>query len=166
MYAPPSLAIWLASTTKGYSTQKFSILPPFAFSRMAMRHAQLRDSLFESSAAGGRHLREEAVDKALELARSAPLEMQGEVRLGAGRIDSLLGGEGLQPVRSSIVRSSSFGLGGWGALLSNLLPKLLHREDSLKEIIWWLVGRLDFRMGPNSENPNPNPNPKFYCNQE
>eukprot|EP00752_Nemacystus_decipiens_P012095 g10722.t1 len=59
---------------------------------------QLRDSLFQNSAAGGRNVREEAVDTALELARSAPLDMQGGIRQGAGRIDSLLGGEGPQPV--------------------------------------------------------------------
>lgn len=59
---------------------------------------QLRDSLFKESVAGGRSLREKAVDTALELARSAPLDMQGRVRRGAGRIDSLLGGECPQPV--------------------------------------------------------------------
>lgn len=62
---------------------------------------QLRDSLFQNSAAGGRNLREEAVDTALQLARSAPLDMQGGIRQGAGRIDSLLGGEGPQPVRTA-----------------------------------------------------------------
>ncbi|CAM9541704.1 unnamed protein product [Ectocarpus fasciculatus] len=59
---------------------------------------QLRDSLFKESVVGGRSLREKAVDTALELARSAPLDTQGGVRRGAGRIDSLLGGEGPQPV--------------------------------------------------------------------
>lgn len=65
------------------------------------RHVQLqlRDSLFQNSAAGGRNLREEAVDTALEIARSAPLNMQRGIRQGVGRIDSLLGGEGPQPVR-------------------------------------------------------------------
>lgn len=62
---------------------------------------QLRDSLFQSSTAGGRNLREKAVDTALELARSAPLDMQGGIRQGAGRIDSLLGGDGPQPVRAA-----------------------------------------------------------------
>lgn len=62
---------------------------------------QLRDSLFQDSAAGGRSFREDAVDTALELARSAPLDMQGGMRQGAGRIDSLLGGEGPQPVRAA-----------------------------------------------------------------
>eukprot|EP00903_Cladosiphon_okamuranus_P008368 g8046.t1 len=59
---------------------------------------QLRDSLFQTSTADGRNLREEAVDTALELARSAPLDMQGGIRQGAGRIESLLGGDGPQPV--------------------------------------------------------------------
>lgn len=60
--------------------------------------AQLRDSLFGSSAVGSQDLREKAVDTALEQARSAPLELQSGVRRGAGRIDSLLGGDGPQPV--------------------------------------------------------------------
>ncbi|CAM9571414.1 unnamed protein product, partial [Scytosiphon promiscuus] len=59
---------------------------------------QLRDSLFGSSAAGSQGSREKAVDTALEQARLAPLDMQRGVRRGAGRIDSLLGGEGPQPV--------------------------------------------------------------------
>ena len=55
-------------------------------------------------------VREEAVDKALALARSAPLNVQAGVRQGAGRVDSLLGGEGPQPVR----RGWGGGSGGEG----------------------------------------------------
>lgn len=106
---------------------------------MALCGAQLRDSLFESSVAGGRHLREEAVDKALELARSAPLEMQGEVRRGAGRIDSLLGGDGLQPVRSSIVRSSRFRLGGVARTPLGSFSKLLSGMARRKISDGWSV---------------------------
>lgn len=60
---------------------------------------QLRDSLFQNLASGSGKLREEVVDTALEQARAAPLDMQGGIRPGAGRIGSLLGGDGPQPVR-------------------------------------------------------------------
>lgn len=69
----------------------------FLSARFRAGQTQLRDSLFESSAAG-RGGKERAVDAALEQARSAPLNVQAGVRVGAGRVHSLLGGEGPQPV--------------------------------------------------------------------
>lgn len=72
---------------------------------------QLRDSLFAGSAAG-RGSREMAVDAALEQARSAPLSLQMGIRQGAGRVDSLLGGEGPQPVRIALETIDSVGHGG------------------------------------------------------
>lgn len=67
---------------------------------------QLRESLFNGAAndGGGVGRREATVDKALNEARSAPLSLQASFRRGAARVDSLLAGEGPQPVGYCISR--------------------------------------------------------------
>ncbi|CAM9848209.1 unnamed protein product [Sphacelaria rigidula] len=60
---------------------------------------KLRESLFEEATRHGKpSKREEAVDAALDQARVAPLSMQAGFRIGAGRVESLLVGDGPQPV--------------------------------------------------------------------
>lgn len=63
---------------------------------------QLRESLFDGYSAD-QACREKAVDVALQQARSANLNVQAGVRRGAGRVDSLIDGDGIQPVSVSLL---------------------------------------------------------------